>query len=176
MMIEPTEEFDVVDENDHVLGRLPRSEVHSRGLRHRAVHVFVFRSDGKLLVHLRSPDKEESPGVWTSSACGHVSAGESYDEAARRELSEELGLQSPLRFLQKFSACPDTSQEFTMLYATLSDDPVTVDAAEISAVQWMTVAEIGHWLYRSPEDFSPAFRLLFQWYNSAADKDSSLAD
>ncbi len=79
-----TEEiFDVVDENDEVVGQLPRSEVHARGLLHRAVSIFVFNSSGQLLLQLRTPTKDEYPNCYTSSASGHLSAGEDYDDAAR---------------------------------------------------------------------------------------------
>lgn len=67
--------FDVVDEEDQVIDQVARSEVHRRKLRHRAVHVFLFRPDACLLIHKRSDTKEEFPSVWTSSCSGHVSAG-----------------------------------------------------------------------------------------------------
>ena len=92
------------------MAKLPRSEVHRRKLRHRAVHVFLFRQDECLLIHKRADSKEEFPSVWTSSCSGHVSAGEDYDATAVRELFEELGIESAVERLQKFSACDDTSQ------------------------------------------------------------------
>ncbi|MFO0426561.1 MAG: NUDIX hydrolase [Planctomyces sp.] len=158
----PSEElFDVVDELDQVLYPLARSQVHRQRLRHRAVHIFLFRSDGCLLIHQRSSTKEEFPSVWTSSASGHVSAGEGYDESAQRELQEELGVTAELRAIMKFDACPDTSNEFTVLYEAFSDSIVTPDLNEMQAVRWMSPADISDWMAKSPEDFSPAFRLLF---------------
>ena len=156
--------FDVVDARDEVVEQLPRSEVHRRKLLHRAVHVFVFRSSGDLLIHKRSDTKEEFPSVWTSSCSGHVSAGEDYDNTAVRELQEELGVESEVERLQKFSACPDTSHEFTVLYWCSSDAAVTPDADEMSAVQWMSVDAIQRLMENSPQDFSPAFCLLFRWF------------
>src|SRR4051812_18180622 len=94
--------FDVVDEDDRVIGQAPRSEVHARGLLHRAASVFVFNRDGQLLLQKRSATKDEFPGCWTSSASGHLSAGESYDESAPREMREEIGIDAPLEFLHKF--------------------------------------------------------------------------
>ncbi len=165
MTLDVTEEyFDVVDENDLVIERLTRSEVHRRKLLHRAVHVFLFRSDGTLLIHKRSDSKEEFPSVWTSSCSGHVSAGEDYDTTAVRELQEELGVDSQVERLQKFSASADTSHEFTVLYQCISDAAVTPDPGEITAVRWLSVDEICHWMEQSLDDFSPAFCLLFRWY------------
>ncbi|MDA1230572.1 MAG: NUDIX domain-containing protein [Planctomycetota bacterium] len=164
-MLNTSEEFfDVVDKNDDVIEQLPRSEVHRRKLQHRAVHVFLFRSDGWLLIHKRSDTKEEFPSVWTSSCSGHVSAGEDYEAAAVRELFEELGVKSVVARLQKFAACVDTSQEFSVLYQGRCDSDIKPDADEIAAVHWMSVDAIRRWMMASPNDFSPAFRLLFGWY------------
>ncbi len=158
----PEEHFDVVDSQDNVIAGLPRSEVHRRKLLHRAVHVFVFRSDGAMLIHKRSPTKEEFPSVWTSSCSGHVSAGETYDETAPREMFEELGIEAAVTPVRKFDACPETSHEFTMLYIANSDDPILPDAQEMTEIRWMKLAEIEEWTHRAPENFSPAFLLLFK--------------
>src|SRR6516164_8309470 len=86
----PEEIFDVVDENDHVIDRKPRNEVHRLGLMHRAVHVLVFNPCGEIFLQKRSTKKDRQPGVWDSSASGHVDSGEDYDSCAIRELGEEL--------------------------------------------------------------------------------------
>lgn len=161
---EAEEFFDVVNEDDQVIDQLARSEVHRRKMLHRAVHVFLFRQDGCLLIHKRSDTKEEFPSVWTSSCSGHVSAGEDYDMTAVRELSEELGVESVVERLQKFSACDETSHEFTVLYRCFSDASVTPDPGEISEIQWMQLDAIQAWMTGTPHEFSPAFRLLFGWY------------
>ncbi|MEZ6127341.1 MAG: NUDIX domain-containing protein [Planctomycetaceae bacterium] len=154
--------FDVVDEHDRVIDVQPRSEVHRRKLRHRAVHVFLFRSDGRMLIHLRSADKEEFPSVWTSSASGHVSSGEDYADSAVRELREELGIVAPLTRLARFNACPDTSLEFTELFRADSDADVVFDPIEITKVKWLLPKEIRQQISADPNQFSPAFRLLFR--------------
>jgi len=153
--------FDVVDDHDRVIDVLPRSEVHRLKLRHRACHIFLFRSDGRMLLHFRSADKEEFPAVWTSSASGHVSSGEDYEPTANRELQEELGITASLTRLARFDACPDTSHEFTELYLAQSDQKVTPDPVEMTDTRWMFPSEILREIDQTPESFSPAFRLLF---------------
>ena len=89
-----TEEiFDVVNERDEVIGQQSRSEVHRLGLMHRAVHVLVFNAAGQVFLQKRSMKKDRQPGLWDSSASGHVDSGEDYDACAVRELREEIGLQ-----------------------------------------------------------------------------------
>ncbi|MCS7338324.1 MAG: NUDIX domain-containing protein, partial [Verrucomicrobiae bacterium] len=87
-----SEFFDVVNAADEVIGRQPRAEVHRLGLLHRAVHVLVFNSRGQVYLQKRAHTKDRQPGLWDSSASGHVDAGEDYDTAALRELREELGI------------------------------------------------------------------------------------
>ena len=160
----PEEIFDVVDEEDQVIGQAPRSIVHLRKLLHRAVHVFVFNPEGKLLVQLRSARKDEFPSCYTSSASGHLAAGESYAAAAPRELLEELGLTAPLEWLARFPAGPETSFEHTHLYRTVSGKVPQVDPQEVAAVSFHPLSEIASLIAREPAKFSPCFRTLFEWY------------
>ena len=160
----PEEMFDIVDNQDQVIGQLPRSEVHRQKLLHRAVSIFVFDSRGRLLLQQRSATKDEYPLCYTSSASGHVSAGEDYDETAPRELEEELGLTSPVERLAKFPAGPETANEFTVLYRTITDTPPQFDPDEIAGGAFYELAEIDEWLLREPELFSPPFRICFRWY------------
>lgn len=162
--------FDVVDEHDRVVGQAPRSVVHTRKLLHRAVHVFVFNGRGQLLLQLRSAEKDEYPSCYTSSASGHLSAGETYDEAAPRELYEELGLRSDaLEFLHRFPAGPETANEHTWLYRLVSDDTPQIDPREISAVTFHSLDEIAAMQAREPQRFSPCFVTLFEWYRRQFD-------
>lgn len=160
----PEEMFDVVDEHDQVIGQAPRSIVHARKLLHRAVHIFVFNSRGELLLQKRSSLKDEYPRCYTSSASGHLSAGETYEAAAPRELTEELGLTARLERLAKFPAGPETSHEHTVLYRAKTDKPPVIDPQEIEAATFHSLEEIASMLVREPEKFSPCFVTLFDWY------------
>ena len=160
----PEELFDVVDAEDRVVRCLPRSEVHARGLLHRAVSIFVFDSGGRLLVHRRSASKDEFPLKFTSSASGHVTAGETYDETAPRELREELGLVASLEFLARFRASPETAHEHTALYKAVTEETPVPDPGEIAELVWWGVDELAARVAERPEDFTPPFRVLFRWY------------
>jgi len=161
--------FDVVDEQDRVIGQAPRSEVHSRNLLHRAVHIFVFNSKGEFLMHLRSASKDQFPLTYTSSASGHLGVGEEYEAAARRELMEELGLSGELTFLQKFGACPETAYEQTVLFRIMTDENPNPDPQEIDQAEFMEWNSVMQRLAESPEKFSPPFRKLLEWYDRFRD-------
>jgi isopentenyl-diphosphate Delta-isomerase len=160
------EYFDVADEHDRTIGRELRSVVHARKLLHRAVHIFVLNSRGELLLQLRSAIKDEYPDCYTSSASGHLSAGETYDAAAPRELDEELGLAGPLERLHKFPAGPQTSHEHTVLYRLVTDAVPRIDPQEIAAAEFHSFDEIAAMISREPDRFSPCFVTLFEWYQS----------
>ena len=164
--VPPSEEwFDIVDEHDRVVGAAPRSEVHARSLRHRAVHVLVFNRAGDVFLQKRSMHKDTAPGAWDSSASGHVNRGEEYDDCAFRELREEIGLTAPagtLRRWMRLPACRENGQEFVWVYRTESDGPFTLDPAEIERGDWFVPAAITRLVSDRPGDLASSFRLIWR--------------
>jgi isopentenyl-diphosphate Delta-isomerase len=161
----PAEElFDVVDAEDRVTRQERRSVVHAQGLLHRAVHVFVFNSRGQLLVQRRSAAKDEYPLTYTSSASGHVAAGETYEECAPREMQEEIGLAAPLEFLVKLPAGPETANEYTVLFRAVTDEVPTVNEEEVASLTYFSLDELNGLLQVDPAAFSPPFGTLLRWY------------
>lgn len=153
----------MVNHEDRVVGQAARSDVHAKGLLHRAVHVFLINPHGQLYLQRRSLGKDSAPGKWTTSCSGHVDAGEDYDFAARRELSEELGLKGD-RNLQKLFALPPslmTGNEFVWVYACFSDQQPVPDPIEIMDGTWVSSSELERWIQSSPEDFAGSF--LWLW-------------
>ena len=155
--------FDVVDEQDRVTGQLTRREVHRRGLRHRAVHLLVVNRSGQVFLQQRSLQKDLFPGLWDSSAAGHVGAGEDYDGTAQRELAEELGCRpdQPPRPLFKIGAREETGQEFVWVYRVEAEGPFILQADEIEGGAWFTVEEIDRWHATRPQELAPAF--IYLW-------------
>ena len=163
--------FDVVDENDRVIGAAPRREVHAKKLTHRAVHILVHDAAGRLFLQRRSLSKDTFPGCWDSSCSGHVDAGETYLEAATRELGEELGWRdsSPtLRPLLKLPSSPVTGYEFieVFLLGPLAG-PFTLHPEEISEGRWIEPAELTRWMESAPEVFASALHHLWTQHRKA---------
>jgi 16S rRNA (adenine1518-N6/adenine1519-N6)-dimethyltransferase len=158
------EMFDIVNDNDEVIGRLPRAVVHREGHKHRAVHVLVFNSRGSVFLQKRSMAKDTFPGAWDSSASGHLESGEEYDACAARELGEELGLtvRAPLEPLFKIAACAGTGAEFVRVYRCGAEGPFTLQAAEIERGGWFAPGEVDEWIGRRPGDFAPSFVLIWK--------------
>jgi len=156
--------FDVVNERDEVIDRKPRREVHARGLLHRAVHVLVFNARGEVFLQKRSMSKDTSPGLWDSSASGHLDSGEDYDYCAVRELREEIGLvveRPPERFF-RIAACVETGQEFVWVYRLKNEGPFTLHPGEIERGGWFATETVTAWVADMPGEFAPAFRLIWR--------------
>ncbi len=152
------ETFDVVDEADEVVAQASRAEVHAKGLRHRAVHVFVVNSRGELLVQQRSRLKDVHPGVWDSSVAGHLDAGEGYLSAARREMAEEMGIEDvEPEEIGRIDACEATGWEHVRLYLVRWEGRPRFPSAEVEAVMWLAADEIDAWIAARPEDFASGF-------------------
>ena len=158
--------FDVVDIEDKVLRQAPRSLVHREKLLHRAVHVFVFNKAGQLYLQRRSMTKDTAPGKWMSSCSGHVDAGEEYDEAANRELIEEIGLHDPvdMKRIFKEAPCKQTGYEFVWVYICNSEGPFTLDPVEVIEGQWIELEHLQNWLKERPRDFAWSFSFLWAKY------------
>ena len=155
--------FDVVNDDDEIIGRELRSVVHARGLLHRAVHVLVFNATGQIFLQKRSITKDNDPGLWDSSCSGHVDSGESYAVAAERELMEEIDLlvDEPMEELFKIKASAGTGWEFAVIYRTESEGPFTLCPEEIDEGRWFTPEEIDNALANEPENFSPTFKIVW---------------
>jgi isopentenyldiphosphate isomerase len=111
-------------------------------LLHRSVQVLVFGSDGRLLLQLRSAEKDLFPNYFCASASGHVAAGESYDATAQREVREELGLALGLTYLDKRLVKSTYETEMTALSVGRSDGPFVFHPTETAGGAYFTLDEI----------------------------------
>ncbi len=167
---DPDEIFDVVDENDRVVATDTRANVHAKKLFHRAVHIFVFRDNGDILVQQRSFEKDTCPGLFSTSCAGHVDSGESYEAAAARELREELGIALPATdlvplFSQRPSA--ENGNEFVRGYAVKNfTGEITPNPAEIIRMVAFSPQQLQEEIEKNPEKFAPSF--IFAWQDFLA--------
>ena len=139
-----TEELvDIVDDDDIVIATVTRSEMRSRRLQHRSVGIAVMSTDGRLLIHRRSLAKDIWPGWWDIAAGGVVAAGETYEDAAKRELAEELGIVDvEVEFLGAGHYVDSDLAAFGRGYRAVHDGPFTFDDGEVVEARWVTFAEL----------------------------------
>jgi isopentenyl-diphosphate Delta-isomerase len=86
----------LVDDGDNEIGALEKMEAHKLGLLHRAFSIFIFNSNGEMLLQQRAFSKYHSGGLWSNACCGHPRVNESTHDAANRRLNEELGFNTLL--------------------------------------------------------------------------------
>jgi len=161
------EMFDIVDESDRVMGQLPREEVHVNNLRHRAVHMLLFNKAGEIFLQKRSMWKDKNPFVWDSSAAGHVDTGETYEQAAVRELREEIGATTSLTSLGKLPNSPQTGWEFIEVFFGQSEGPFSLDRLEVETGAFFPIDQVEAWTRQSPRDFSSVFLLVLELWRKA---------
>jgi isopentenyldiphosphate isomerase len=156
--------FDVVNEQDEVVGNLSRREVHRQGLRHRAVHLLVYNSKGEVFLQKRSMKKDNFPGTWDSSAAGHVDCGESYEHCVLRETREELGFELPCvpEKLMKIDACEETGQEFVWVYRCRYEGPFELNVEEIDSGGWFAPEFVSDWIKQKPKEFAPSLICIWR--------------
>lgn len=157
------ERFDVVDDQDRVLRSEFRDVIHVNNLMHRAVHMLLFNAQGELYLQKRSIWKDRNPGVWDSSASGHVDSGEDYLTAAHRELREELGVEPPqLTSFTRLTPNELNGWEFIQAYHARHEGPFQPNAMEIETGAFFPLSKIRQWAIASPTDFSPVFLEIFK--------------
>ncbi|MBI4962681.1 MAG: NUDIX domain-containing protein [Desulfomonile tiedjei] len=153
--------LEIVDSRDKVIGKATRAEIHRKGLMHRAVHIFVFNSQGEIYVQRRSEVKDRHPLKLDSSAAGHVDPGESYEQTAVRELEEELGIPARVRQVLRVAACEQTDNEHVMLFKVETDQEPVPNPEEVKWGGFMALGKLSSMMKETPEDFVPAFILLW---------------
>ena len=164
-MSEYDEIFDVVDSEDLIIGKASRVQVHNNQLMHRSVHILVFNSTGSLFLQKRAMIKDESPGLWDSSAAGHVESGEDYISCAKRELNEELSLSGvQLDEVLSIPAQSTTFWEHVRVYKCVTDNKICINKDEISEGKFMKLSEVRALMQLNPKIHTSTFNLIYANY------------
>jgi len=152
----------LVNERNEPIGAAPKSAVHTGATPlHRGCSVFLFRSNGNLLIQQRARSKATWPLVWSNSCCGHPGVNEDAFAAARRRMKDELGIvNADIRMMlphYRYRAEKDgiVENELCPVMVALSDDPVVPNPDEVEAIEWVPWKEFVARIKKDPSWCSP---------------------
>jgi isopentenyl-diphosphate Delta-isomerase len=156
------------NENDEIIGKDTRENIHKNGLLHREIGVWISNDKGEILLQRRSAGKESHPGLLAASVAGHVEVGDAYETAALKEVEEETGLKiekKDLIFLEKKHKDvfdPKTgikNNHFTSVYIYRfngSADKLRVEAGEATSLEFWPVEKLLNLKEEEKKDFIPS--------------------
>ncbi|MBU1202279.1 MAG: NUDIX domain-containing protein [Nanoarchaeota archaeon] len=154
--------LDVVDESDNVVGNASKVDIYKKSLRHRIVHILIFNNKGEMALQLRSAKVSYCPLHWSTAVGGHVSSGESYEQAGMREYKEELGTTSKLEFFSKDPYVGEgTPNKFLATFKTTFNGPFHPDLNDVEEVSFFTIEQIKKMIRRG-EKFHPELLFLLK--------------
>lgn len=131
-----------VDDNDQLLGALPRAQLREKGLIGRGTYILLFNSAGELCVHRRTESKAIYPGYWDVAAGGMVQADESFAESAARELEEELGVSGvELTAHERFFFDQPGNRLWCAVFSAVWDGPLRLQPEEVSEARFLPIEQ-----------------------------------
>ena len=163
--------FPVVDEEGNQISIALRSVCHDgkSKLLHPVVHLHLFNDKGELFLQKRAASKDILPGYWDTSVGGHISPGESVEEALKRESAEELGLKVfDYQFRQKYIWESFRERELVYSFTGNSQDHPVIDRDEIDEGMFWSVENIR--LSLDKGIFTPNFEKEFRMIIISQDK------
>ena len=166
----------LVDDEDRELGHLNKAACHNdSGILHRAFSLFIFNSDGELLLQQRAPEKRLWGGYWSNSCCSHPRKNETMAEAVMRRCQQELGFSTELSFVYKFKyhaefANLGSEHELCSVYIGQFNGEPQVNTTEVSAWRWISPEHLNRELKDPTKLFTPWLQLEWQRLNQEFSK------
>jgi isopentenyl-diphosphate delta-isomerase type 1 len=138
-----TETFIIVNKSDKIIGYETRFHCHHNPkFIHRAVDIVIFNDNKQILLQKRSRFKDTNPGFYGLSTAGHVAPGETYRQAAFRELKEEVGITVKLVYKGKHLYRDERESEMTGVFFCYFNGPFTIDKTEVESVAFFSPQKI----------------------------------
>ena len=162
------EQVVLVDEQGNDIGLMGKTEAHEKGVLHKAISVIIFNGQGEMLIQQRAFSKYHWAGIWSNTCCSHPRAGESFPEAAKRRLAEELGIITPLKpeFHFTYNATDGqsglTEHEYDWVFTGTFDEPFEYNTEEIHDVKWISKADLEKDMKENPEQYSFWFYIILE--------------
>ena len=162
-----TDLIEVVDELGNTIGEIEKVSAHENGgVWHRAISVFLFDTEGRMLIQKRAQSKYHFGGLWANSCCSHPSTSETPIEAAQRAMRVELGVIAPIREIGvvRYEALDASSglteREHDHVMVGQFDGAVLPNEDEVSETRWIEIAHLRQDIQLSPAEFVPWLKVI----------------
>jgi len=160
----PVEYVILVTKDDKPLGTMEKMEAHEQAKLHRAFSVFIFNSQGELLLQQRASDKYHSPLLWTNTVCSHPRQGEKTIDAAHRRISEEMGFdcdfEEAFSFVYRAKVGQGlTEHEFDHVFIGTSDNVPSPNVDEVESWKYIKLETLEVDVKENPDDYTVWFKI-----------------
>ncbi|UXP32137.1 isopentenyl-diphosphate Delta-isomerase [Reichenbachiella agarivorans] len=159
------EEVVLVDHMDNEIGVAEKLSAHLDGSLHRAFSIFLFNSQGEMLIQRRASDKYHSSDLWSNTCCSHPRPNENLQAAAERRLYEELGMKTDLTWLLsfKYKISFDNGlieHELDHVFVGTTDQEASLNPKEVSEVKYISPEDLKLDLAQNPDHYTFWFKEL----------------
>jgi isopentenyl-diphosphate Delta-isomerase len=163
----------LVDEADNAIGTMEKMEAHRKGVLHRAFSIVLFNSKGEVLLQKRSKQKYHSGGLWTNACCSHPFPGERMEDATRRRLKEEMGIDVKTDFSHKFIYKVNLDKdliehEYDHVFTGIFDGEPVINKSEVEDWKYVSPDWLRADMQQHPESYTYWFRLMAPQLHSHA--------
>lgn len=170
-----TEYLILVDEKDKQWGKLEKLLVHQLGLLHRAFSIFIFNSNGEMLLQQRADSKYHSAGLWTNTCCSHPRFGEEISWAIERRLQEEMGMSCKTDFAFSFIYKTKfknglTEHEYDHVYFGVTDNLPVPEKSEVKNYRYMNIENLETDILIHPENYTEWMKICLPQVRNHFDK------
>lgn len=158
----------LVNAHDEPIGVMEKMEAHRMPHLHRAFSIFLFNSNGEMLLQQRAMEKYHSPGLWTNACCSHPFPGEPVADAANRRLMEELGIEVALTKAFSFTYQAEFENglfehEYDHVFVGGFDGILHPDPQEVADYRYKSIEAIKADLARNPSIYTPWFKIAMPY-------------
>jgi len=158
---------------DGTLTPVEKLDAHLRGLRHKAVSVFVMAGDA-MLIQRRALGKYHTPGLWANTCCTHPEWDEQDAACVTRRLEEELGItgvQATHRGQVEYRADVGgglIEHELVEVFVVEAsrDLPLALNPDEVMDGRWVTLHDLRAEIAETPEIFTPWLRIYMAQHSA----------
>jgi isopentenyl-diphosphate delta-isomerase len=155
----------LVDPEDNAIGTMEKMEAHRKGLLHRAFSVMLYSSKGDMLLQKRAQTKYHSGGLWTNACCSHPLPDETMDDAIRRKLKQEMGIDLETKYTYKFIYRTNLDRgliehECDHVFTGVFDGEPVINTSEVEDWKFVSPGRLLADVRMNPQNYTHWFKLI----------------